>query len=791
MKTTLKSDAPHRSIVLGARPLRPAQILVIAVVGLLVFTGGRAARAADATLAVDASQIISGLPRPWTGAVGTGTASLTLRTDLQTAFQIVNRELGMQRVRGHGILNDDIGVFHWTGGAAAPTYDWTKFDKVLQAYAAAGMRPIMELSFMPTALARPTDAGAISNRNPPIDLNVYSQFIQAVVQHCVDTFGAADVGQWYWEVWNEPDYAGFWTGTQADYFAMYDAAVAGAIRVLPNILIGGPVTTSGGAAYTRTFLQHTMTTNTRVAFVSSHAYGALIGATADPNGMATDNDTRVNSILAAGYSTANVKSLNTEFNTTFGGQGGNTSPNCVSMDSHVNAPFVAKAAKLISDRTQGSTAALEVLSYWTASDIFDEGSYIQNHAGLPFGEVFGLMNYQGIRKAAFNGFKMLNYLGPQRIPVTGGTGTADGIDALAAVSSGGDEVEVLVYNFAATLATTGSDNATVTVNNLPFAGKQVFVTQFIVDADHSNPYGVWLSQNKPVAPTEAQWQAMRQAQHLALLQPVSTITAASTYTTTFNLPRQAASLIILGTHRPLTGRNARVELEGEDYDGQSGATKEDSNDTSLGQSIAVTQGSYVFFDNVDFSDAGVSSAQLRVAAQNDTRLELHADSQAGALLGSCAVTGTNGAWATQTCTLPPTAGGVHTLYVVFGGTLRLNWLMFEGQGIGVPDAGTMPGSDAGGTGAGGSVGGSDAASAGVGGASSVDASAGSAGNSGNSGNSGAMGGGGSGAGATPSAGGSGKGCACRIGWSGGTPRGLLLLGLGALALGALRRKGRA
>jgi xylan 1,4-beta-xylosidase len=692
MKTPSNSDASKFENV---RPFGRARVLSGAVAGLLTFAGGRAARAADATLTVDAAQSPSGLPRPWTAAVGTGTASLTLRTDLQTHFKIVNRELGMQRVRGHGILNDDIGVFQWAGGTAAPTYNWTKFDAVLQAYVAAGMRPIMELSFMPTSLAT-----SANNRNPPKDLTVYRQFIQAVVQHCVDTYGAADVGQWYWEVWNEPDYAGFWTGTQADYFALYDAAVAGATAALPNIVIGGPVTTSGGATYIMQFLQHTMSTNTRVSFVSSHAYGGGIGATADANAMATDNDGRVNLITRAGYSTANVKSLNSEFNSTFGGQGGNTSPNCVSMDSNVNAPFIAKAAKLISDRTQGNAAALDVLSYWTASDIFDEGSYIQNHNGLPFGQVFGLLNYQGIRKAAFNGFKMLNYLGPKRLRVTGGTGTADGIDALAAVSSAGDEVQILVYNYATTIDTTGTDNATVTVNNLPFAGRPIYVTQFIVDADHSNPYGVWLSQNIPTAPSEAQFQAMRQAQQLALLQPVSTMTAGATYTTTFALQRQGASLIILGTHRPLTGRNALVEMEGEDYDGQSGATKEDSGDTSLGQSIAVNANSFVFYDNVDFTDAGVGAVQLRVSARANATVTLHADSQTGPVLGTCAVASTNGAWATQRCTVTG-ASGVHTLYALFGGAMRLNWLMFEGQGA---DGGTTPVGDAGGSGMGGAPG---------------------------------------------------------------------------------------
>ena len=81
---------------------------------------------------------------------------------------------------------------------------------------------------------------------------------------------------------------------------------------------------------------------------------------------------------------------------------------------------------------------------------------------------------------------------------------------------------------------------------------------------------------------------MREAQHLALAKPVARCPSTPTFGTSFVLNRQGATLITLGLKRPLTGRNALVEIEGEDYDGQSGATKEDSNDTSLGQSISVT-----------------------------------------------------------------------------------------------------------------------------------------------------------------------------------------------------------
>jgi len=646
--------------------------------------GGRGGSGGAAnTITVDVSKPATANPRFWAASVGTGTASLTLRADLQTHYKIANRELGMQRVRGHGVLNDDMGIYRAPG-----SYDWTKFDTYLDAIVSAGMRPIMELSFMPTALALHGN-----NKDFPNDIDAYRQFIQAVVQHCVDKYGAADVGQWYWEVWNEPDYPGFWNGKDAseaasakmtDYYELYDAAVDAITPVLPSALVGGPATTY--YAPIGAFLQHCRSANKRVTFASSHAYpGAGPGSTsANATGLVSDNDSRIAQITSAGYTTASVKSFNTEWNSSYSGQGGQVGDVLTSKDNHWNVGFILKGIKLLSDKNQGETAPLDVFSYWVASDVFDESggpsnSYILSQGGnLPFGRVFGLMTFQGVRKAPFNAFKMLSYLGPKRLMSGGGT-SSDGVDGMATMSAGDDEIQILVYNYFATLNTTGSDDVTVTVNNLPspLVGQEVFVTHFRVDETHSNPYSVWVGQDSPRNPTEAQWQAMRQAQHLALLQPVSKTTVTSTYTTTFSLPRQAASLVIIGRNRPLTGRNAFVEIEGEDYDGQSGATKQDSGDTTLGQSIVGNAGSHVYFENVDVSDTGATVVQLRVAAQSDATLELRADSQTGPLLGTCAVTATGGSWATQTCTLTQISGVVGRLFVVFTGTARLNWLKFQ------------------------------------------------------------------------------------------------------------------
>src|SRR5581483_5455496 len=141
----IRPTAPRARFLLA----RATAVAIFVAVFVAIFGIDREASATNYTITVDVSKQTAGNPHFWSAAVGTGTASLTLRSDLQTHYKIANRELGMQRVRGHGVLNDDIGIYK-----AAGSYDWTKFDKYLDAIVSAGMRPLMELSFMPTALAK-------------------------------------------------------------------------------------------------------------------------------------------------------------------------------------------------------------------------------------------------------------------------------------------------------------------------------------------------------------------------------------------------------------------------------------------------------------------------------------------------------------------------------------------------------------------------------------------------------------------------------------------------------------
>jgi len=725
--------------------IRRAPVAMLLAVGFVATLGQGSARATSYSITVDASKQTAGNPKFWTAAVGTGTAALTLRSDLESHYKIGNREAGFQRVRGHGVLNDDMGIYKSAG-----QYSWTNFDKYLTSIVSAGMRPVMEMDFMPTALALNGNSRDIYK-----SATDYKNFIQAIVQHCVDKYGMADVSQWYWEIWNEPDYPGFWNGSNSseatsakmsEYYTLYDNAVSAITAVIPNALVGGPATTQSSPV--GAFLQHCKSAGTRVTFASSHVYpgGASGGSSADAAGLVSDNNSRISQITSGGYTTSNVLSFNTEWNSSYSGQGGLTGDNTTSMDNHWNVGFILKGVKLLSDKNSGNTPPLGMFSYWVLSDVFDEssgpsGSYILGKTSkgtLPFGQVFGLMTFQGIRKASFNAFKMLNYLGPNRLQSSGGTGS-DGVDAMATSSMSGDELQILVYDYYAKLNTTGTDTVSIKVSNLPSAlsGKQVFVTQFVVDEKHSNPYSVWTGQGSPNNPTEAQLQELKAAQHLALMQPVSTMMVDTTFSTSFTINRQAGSLILVGVNRPVTGRNALVPMEGEDYDGMSNVTKEDSGDSDLGQSIAASSGGSIFYDVVDFSDAGANSVQLRVNAQSATTVELHADSDSGPTLGKCAITATSG-WETQNCALTSTSG-VHTLYLLFGGAVRLNWLTFQqGGGGGTGSGGSTGGGSGGGSGSTGSGGGTVAGTGGssgstggtVGGGSGGGTGAGSGGRSG-------------------------------------------------------------
>jgi xylan 1,4-beta-xylosidase len=174
-----------------------------------------------------------------------------------------------------------------------PVYDWTINDRIFDTYLECGIKPYVEIGFMPEALSThpqdyphnppvnkmaSVDAG---QAYPPKDYARWGELVHQWAKHCVERYGNAEVDKWYWEVWNEPNIS-YWRGSRADYFKLYDYAVDGVRRALPTARVGGPETAGGGGEFLREFLNHCAHGSNHVTgkigspldFISFHAKGS-------------------------------------------------------------------------------------------------------------------------------------------------------------------------------------------------------------------------------------------------------------------------------------------------------------------------------------------------------------------------------------------------------------------------------------------------------------------------------------------------------------------------------------
>ena len=179
-----------------------------------------------------------------------------------------------------------------------PVYDWTIVDGIFDTYLARGVRPYVEIGFMPKALSvKPepyqhhwTPAAKYDEIYtgwawPPKDYAKWGELVYQWVRHCVEKYGRAEVGQWYWEVWNEAN-IGYWRGTPEEFRKLHDYAIAAVRRALPAARVGGPDCAGNGGPWMKDFLEHclrgtnyaTGQTGTPLDFVSFHAKGAPVFA---------------------------------------------------------------------------------------------------------------------------------------------------------------------------------------------------------------------------------------------------------------------------------------------------------------------------------------------------------------------------------------------------------------------------------------------------------------------------------------------------------------------------------
>ena len=226
------------------------------------------------TITIDARAAAKPFPHFWEQMFGSGRAVLSMRESYREDLRQVKQITDFRYVRFHAIFHDEVGVYG-EDKQGNPIYNFDYVDQIYDGLLANGVKPFVELSFMPKLLAARLDYHPFWYKpivSPPADYAKWNAMIRAFAQHLIDRYGIDEVASWYFEVWNEPN-IDFWTGrpAQETYFELYDNTARTLKAVNQRLRVGGPATAQ--AAWVDAIIAHTTKEHVPLDFVSTHAYG--------------------------------------------------------------------------------------------------------------------------------------------------------------------------------------------------------------------------------------------------------------------------------------------------------------------------------------------------------------------------------------------------------------------------------------------------------------------------------------------------------------------------------------
>jgi xylan 1,4-beta-xylosidase len=465
----------------------------LALLLTLSFAPVRSHAQAPATIQADAAAPAHPFPHFWEQMFGSGRSILTLRESYRRDLREVKAVTDFRYVRFHDILDDDIGVYDEDKNGN-PVYNFSYVDQIYDGLLANGVKPFVELSFMPKKLAaQPNALHAFwykQNVSPPRDYDRWGDLVEAFTRHLVERYGIDEVATWYFEVWNEPN-IDFWVGDpkQPTYFQLYDHAVLAIKKVSSRLRVGGPATAQ--AAWADAFIQHCAENHIPVDFVSTHVYGNDSAKDVFGTDEVIPRDQMVcravrkvhDQIKAS--SMPNLPLIWSEFNASYANEPDVT-------DQSYMGPWLA-------DTIRQCDGLVDLMSYWTFSDVFDEQGVVKT----PFYGGFGLIAVDDIPKPAFATFELLHKLGDQRIAL-------DSDSALLTRRKEGTLV-MAVWNYAPPDKPGASQ-----VINLQFKDtKASHASIWRVDPAHGDVHAAYEKMGSPRYPTRAQVEQLRKAAALA------------------------------------------------------------------------------------------------------------------------------------------------------------------------------------------------------------------------------------------------------------------------------------
>jgi len=451
----------------------------------------------------------------WQFCVGSGQAILALRTDYTRQLAFAQKELGFRHVRFHGIFDECMeayqGADSYLNIGRARHFKNYNFLNIAVAYdnvLSAGMKPFVELSFMPGRLGKnrkaKSEISGINNSMPKNDAD-WQDFIKAFVNFLIHRYGREEVKTWHFEVWNEPNIFVFFKGSKKDYFHLYEITARTIKEVEPAIQVGGPSTAL--CAWLSEFVEFTKKNNVPLDFITTHYYsgeplglGLMFkyvksmladsvvkmrklgsGRVLDAGRCFMNDQTEDEKEMEKGMMGRQTASARaqigdlplylTEWNL-------NATITSYSNDTRKVAAFLIKSIAEMDNSVTGS-------SVWTFSDIFDEFMLLPDE----FSGGFGLLTVSGIPKPQFYALKMMAVTGSRKynLPVTN-----DEIEIAAYESD--NEKQLFVFRHRMKNVSVTPENYEV---SFELSGTPSSVTLEKIDEGHCNPLKLWEEMGKP------------------------------------------------------------------------------------------------------------------------------------------------------------------------------------------------------------------------------------------------------------------------------------------------------
>jgi xylan 1,4-beta-xylosidase len=484
-------------------------------------------------------------------------------------------ELGALRpsavyIRTHNLLTtgDGTPALKWGStnaytedAAGNPVYDWTIADRIFDTFLAAHAKPFVEIGFMPEALSTHPQPyrhtwpkGGIDTgwAYPPKDYAKWGELVYQWAKHCAEKYGSAEAASWYWEVWNEPDIL-YWHGTPQEYDTLYDAAVAGVRRALPNALVGGPASTGPGGAHAaeflRQFLEHCDKTGAPLDFITFHAKGR-------PEVLKTNGNVRmgISSELrdaAKGFEIVASFSRFRQLPIILSEADPEGCAACSAKDYPQNA---YRNGTVYAAYTAAAMDAMLQLAARYQINLRGLLTWAFEFEGQPYFAGFRTLATNGVDKPVLNVFRMASMLSGQSVRVVSpaslpldellerGAPVKETVGSLATVTE--RALTVLLWNY-------GDDSNTVSASNLElnFDGlvvKRARYRRFAIDETHSNAYSAWKHMGSPQSPDATQYKQLEAAGQLQLAEPARELLAKNgKLQCTFAMPPQTVSLVEL------------------------------------------------------------------------------------------------------------------------------------------------------------------------------------------------------------------------------------------------------